>query len=168
MRYNSIAKPNFSNGSYNSKNISKAYYTTGDNLIDDVTYINKLILAGTPIETVSALLQKLLKKQELFSNYKNMAQYVNLKSLLISVDQSYLYNDFKDRLQNILDELARLRAECEPVIQTTNVELDKTITVQDVSIKREYIIYIQMYGFPEDGNFLPSKLDEIKLSLNYV
>ena len=38
-------------------------------------------------------------------------------------------------------------------------------TSQDTAIKKEYVIYIQAYGFPDDGIFLETRLQEIRLAL---
>ena len=112
MRYNSSTKPYFLNSTYNNMNISKRYYSTSDLSIENIVNINKMIINGEPIEKISGVINGLLKKLKVYYKYENLPNYIILKGLLSSSDNSFLYNDMKERLDEALAELARCREEC--------------------------------------------------------
>lgn len=65
----------------------------------------------------------------------------------------------------ILNNIELLKERIKTLAKQVNLFDDSTIQMPEVEIKLEYIIYIQKYGYPENGIFDTDLLEEIKQNM---
>ena len=128
---------------------------------------NKQLLQGLSSSNIDAFTISVLAMMEdvkqTFVDYTNNKYYVALQVILNQID---LIN----RNQFLVTENNRLVAEnlylinkpCNCNIVDFTIE-PKIGIYANAAIKKEYIIYVQLYGVPDDGIFNPSLLNQIKL-----
>jgi hypothetical protein len=109
----------------------------------------------TVIHDINNLLLNIMKDP----SYANNPLYIDLTILLQTIDYQYLYNDINSRLLSLQEKLAE--AENNICQKTQHYRQFAVNTIQKTVIKIEYLHYIQQYGFPDDGVFLPTLLDKI-------
>lgn len=166
----------------NSKLYYEAYVNNGGNGGDPnnkyqkfITDINKqLLVGGIPlnrINIVSLDIQNMinqLKQEDI--NYLNNDYYIAMKVLLKDLDTEYRIKLLKEDILNLANQVACLTEENLKLKECCGDNLMYTPgeqhgIVANCAFKMEYIIYIQRYGVPEDGVFLPSLLNEIIVEL---
>lgn len=140
-----------------------------------ITSINKqLLLGGIPLANVNKTAYDIqtminqLKQEDI--NYLNNDYYIAMKVLLKDLDVEYKIKLLKEDILCLANQVASLTEE--NVKLKTCCNDNKMYTpgeqhgiVANCAFKMEYIIYIQRYGVPEDGIFLPSLLSEIIIEL---
>lgn len=128
---------------------------------------NKQLLQGISSSYMDTFLIGVLNMinevKQVFIDYTNNKYYVALQVILRQVD-------LLNRNKYLVDENTRLIAEnlyllnkpCNCNIVEFTIE-PKIGIIANTAIKMEYIIYIQLYGVPDDGIFNISLLNQIKL-----
>jgi hypothetical protein len=168
--YFNISNNNCSNNYYYNIN---EYYDKKKikKLTNEIKYNNKIIFNFyTRIKekdsTVISDINKLFSSIEKEDRNKCNLLYNELNILTQTFDYQYLYNDINTTLLSTQQRL--IDAEKNSCNINNKSFVDSVVnTVQVTVIKFEYLKYIQIYGFPDDGIFLPSLLDKIINENNY-
>jgi hypothetical protein len=147
------------NSSYNSSNFL---------FINEITIIfkesiNEYIIDGflnnntyyvLKFENLLRRIQVLINKHKVFNNYKQYSSYLALMNILKKFDTIVEYKTLENMYQNLLN------INTSTSNPTNNTYNNKTVSSIEITtiIKTEYFKYIELYGVPENGIFLPSLL----------
>lgn len=144
---------------------------TGTGIVDKYELFiynsNKQLLQGINSNYIDAFTISVLKivndvKKD-YIDYVNNKYYIALQVILNQID---LINKYKltldDNTRLIAENLALINKPCNCNVIEYTIEPQIGI-VANAAIKMEYIIYIQLYGVPDDGIFNPSLLNAIKI-----
>lgn len=135
-----------------------------------ITDVNKQILANIPLNRIPVVSYDILnminqlKKED--PSWMTNDYYFMMKVLLKDLDSEYKIKLLKEDILNLANQVSSLTEEniklkecCKDHMMYTPGEQHGIVA--NCAFKMEYIIYIQRYGVPEDGIFLPSLLNEI-------
>lgn len=105
--------------------------------------------------------------------YLTNPYYIAMMLLIKYLDYEYTINILKEDIQNMSIQLTTLTLEnneyklyCVCNRRNMYVPGEQHGIVANASIAMEYIKYIELYGVPDDGIFLPSLLYDIKQTYN--
>ena len=139
-----------------------------------ITKTSKEMLGNIPLikipqtsYDIQTMINKLKKEDP---NYLQSDYYYTMKVLQKDLDSEYKIKLLKEDILNLANQVACLTEEnlklkecCKNHKMYTPGEQHGIVA--NCAFKMEYIIYIQRYGVPEDGVFLPSLLNEIIIEL---
>lgn len=143
---------------FNKTSNKEYYYITNTLYLKDIYIINeKLLYNIVPIEQLLSDINFLLNKHSILINKNKYNSYLTLRNLLSKVDDKMRLQTLQAELADALDQLNN-RPPCICGVGRSNLISRPINTVQNTSIKSEYRKYVQLYGIPTDGIFLPSLL----------
>jgi hypothetical protein len=126
---------------------------------------------NTYITSVQNMINTLISEDK---SYLTNPYYIAMMLLLRNLDYEYTISVLKEDIQNLSIQLNTLTIElneyktcCTCAGRKMYVEGEIHGIVANASIAMEYIKYIELYGVPDDGIFLPSLLNEIKTTYNF-
>jgi translation initiation factor 1 (eIF-1/SUI1) len=89
--------------------------------------------------------------------FDDLCAFKNILTILNDYDMKD--REYKDEIENLKIRIIEL--EERPCATRSKVSRTAISINTECKIKMEYILYIQRYGLPEDGIFLPSLLEEL-------
>jgi hypothetical protein len=153
-----------SKGFVNIQNMLNQYflgnvqYVTNNLNISQYKYLSKQILRLTSIQKKTVVFKNFIFNtvQILYSSLQNIA-ILNQNSIDLAKNEELL---------EILKDKEKLLAYIQEMSEIINLFPNQTMTTSNVKLKPEYQIYINNYGFPENGVFDSKKIALIANSLS--
>ena len=125
---------------------------------------------NTYIISVQNMINTLISEDK---SYLTNPYYIAMMLLLRNLDYEYTINVYKEDIQNLSIQLNTLiqenneyKTSCTCTGRRMYAPGEDHGIIANASIAMEYIKYIELYGVPDDGIFLPSILNEIKITYN--
>jgi hypothetical protein len=144
---------------------------------NEIYEINKKIAQeDIPLENLIDEIEFLKKKYSIFKNKKKLNGYLTLLNLTNTItykSDANKYENISNQLNqdlitanNNLNNKTQQLAEC--LANNSNKKwftIPEIYLIKNVSINKEYLIYIKEYGMPKNGIFIESILDFIRNTL---
>jgi len=136
------------------------YFSTGDfSSITDILKrekYNELALELFNLSKTNPVYEQIRKTiaKALEGLYQGVLQHI----LLINTETKLIIANEK---ASILDDMCKLREYLEHMKETLCILPDREVSIVKASVKPEYLVYINMYGYPTGGVFEVDKLAEI-------
>jgi hypothetical protein len=175
MSYNKNLKLYVQNINKTSK---KGFYHSSLQVYSNEIYeINrKITQEGIPLEKLRDQIEFLKKKYSVFKNKEKSNAYLTLLNLTDTITyktDANTYEKLSDQLNkdlliatNDLNNKIQQLADC--LKNNTNrrwFNIPELYLVKNISINKEYLIYIREFGMPQNGIFIESLLDFIRITL---
>ena len=146
--------------------------------ISFVQFAIKSILNVSTLTEVELLkiIEQLVQKQLTYANYTNILSTVDVTTILNDpyfffifysytiTDYQYVQLQLKLNYANLQQRYIDLIKEKNPIGYGITAITDVGVNV-NTQIRLEYLYYMQFYGLPKDGLFLPSILERIKYGI---
>jgi len=175
MSYNKNLKLYVQNINKTSK---KGFYQSSLQLYSNEIYeINRKITQdGIPLENLKDQIEFLKRKYSVFKNKEKSNAYLSLLNLTDTI----IYKSDATKYENLSNQLSQQLVIVTNDLNLKTQQLDEAIKantgrkwfkipdvyfLKNVTINKEYLIYIKEYGLPQDGVFIESILDFIRMTL---
>ena len=175
MSYNKNLKLYVQNINKTSK---KGYYHSSLQVYSNEIYeINRKITQdGIPLENLIEQIEFLKRKYSVFKNKEKSNTYLTLLNLTDTItykSDATTYENMTIQLNNnlliVTNNLNNKTQQLEECLQNNTgrkwFKIPDVYFLKNVTINKEYLIYIKEYGMPQDGIFIESILDFIRMTL---
>ena len=174
MSYNKNLKLYVQNTNKSSK---KGFYHQSLQVYSNEIYeiYRKINEEGIPLENLTDQIEFLKKKYNIFKNKDKSFNYLsllNLTNTVIYKSDAITYETLANQLNEDLiianNNLNNKTNELQNCLQnTTNFrtfKIPEMYLFKNININKEYLIYIKEYGIPQDGIFIESLLEFIRIT----
>jgi len=160
-----------------NKTSKKGYYHSSLQVYSNEIYeINRKITQdGIPLENLINQIEFLKKKYSVFKNKEKSNAYLTLLNLTDTItykSDANTYQNLSDQLNQdlaiVTNNLNNKTQQLNECLQNTGrkwFKIPDVYLLKNVTINKEYLIYIKEYGLPQDGIFIESILDFIRMTL---
>ena len=174
MSYNKNLKLYVQNTNKSSK---KGFYHQSLQVYSNELYeINRKITQdGIPLENLIEQIEFLKKKYSVFKNKEKSNTYLTLLNLTDTItykSDAITYETLANQLNedliiannNLNDKIEQLQNCLKNSGNNRIFKIPDMYLVKNININKEYLIYIKEYGIPQDGIFIESVLEFIRIT----
>ena len=173
MSYNKNLKLYVQNTNKSSK---KGFYHQSLQVYSNEIYeiYRKINEEGIPLENLTDQIEFLKKKYNVFKNKDKSFNYLsllNLTNTVIYKSDAITYETLANQLNEDLiianNNLNNKTEQLQNCLNSSNYrsfQIPEMYLVKNININQEYLIYIKEYGIPQDGIFIESLLEFIRIT----